>query len=66
MDYVDIIYTKQAHVAKITLNRPDKMNAFGPEMHDGIYRAFIDANEDKDVRIIVLTATVAPFLRDST
>jgi len=44
MEYPDIIYTKENHIATITMNRPDKMNAFTPEMSDSLYRAFKDSD----------------------
>jgi len=61
MDYQDIIYTKEAGIATITLNRPDRMNAFSPEMSESIYRAVEDAAQDDEVRVLVLTATGRAF-----
>lgn len=61
MDYQDIIYTKQEGIATITLNRPDKMNAFTPEMMDNIYRAVEDVRSDKEVRVLIITGTGRSF-----
>ncbi len=61
MEYPDIIYTKENSIATITLNRPDKMNAFTPEMSDSLYRAVEDSANDKNVRVIILTATGRAF-----
>ncbi len=61
MEYPDIIYTKENHIATITMNRPDKMNAFTPEMSDSLYRAFKDSDEDHDIRVIILTAVGRAF-----
>ena len=61
MDYPDITYTKENGIATITMNRPDKMNAFTPEMSDSLYRAVEDSAEDKGVRVIVLTGTGRAF-----
>jgi len=61
MDYQGIIYTKEEGIATITLNRPERMNAFSPEMQDSIYRAIDDAAADDDVRVLVLTGTGRAF-----
>ncbi len=61
MDYQDIIYTKEESIATITLNRPDRRNAFSPEMLEGIYRALEDAAKDDKVRVLILTGTGQAF-----
>jgi len=61
MNYQDIIYTKEAGIATITLNRPDKMNAFTPEMMDSVYRAIEDVRQDKEVKVLILTGTGRAF-----
>lgn len=61
MDYQDIIYTKENGIATITLNRPDKMNAFTPEMMDSMYRAVDDARKDDEIKVLVLTGTGRAF-----
>lgn len=61
MDYQDIIYTKQDGIATITLNRPDRRNAFGPEMSESIYKAVEDAAKDDKVRVLILTGTGQAF-----
>ncbi len=53
--YTDILYEKSGGVAKITINRPEKRNAFRPqtvfEMHD----ALLDAREDARIGVVLLT-----------
>ena len=61
MDYPDIVYTKENGIATIKLNRPDKMNAFTPEMSDSIYRAVEDGANDGNVRVLVITGTGRAF-----
>ena len=61
MDYEDIIYTKEEGIATITLNRPDRMNAFSPQMSEGIYRAVEDAAKDDAVRVLVITGAGRAF-----
>ena len=61
MDYQDIIYTREEGIATITLNRPDRLNAFSPEMMDSMYRAMEDTIEDKNIRVLIITATGRAF-----
>ncbi len=50
-----ITVEKQDGVAKITFNRPDKMNAFNPKMSDELKEAVADIKKDKEVRVVVMT-----------
>lgn len=54
-EYKDIIYEKNEGIAKITINRPEKRNAFRPETVLEMYDAFIDAREDSGIGVILLT-----------
>jgi enoyl-CoA hydratase/carnithine racemase len=57
----DLLYEKHAHVARITLNRPDRLNAISVEMLDLLTKALDDADRDRDVRAIVLTGAGRGF-----
>jgi 2-(1,2-epoxy-1,2-dihydrophenyl)acetyl-CoA isomerase len=59
--YPDIIYTKEHGIATVTLDRPDKMNSFSPDMMDSLYRAIQDSASDHDVRVIVIAAKGRAF-----
>ena len=61
MKYQDIIYAKAEGIATITLNRPDRRNAFSPEMRDGMVRAILDATKDQKVRVLVITGAGRAF-----
>ena len=61
MDYQDIIYTKEEGIATITLNRPDRMNAFSPAMSESIHEAMEDAAKDDKVRVLVITGKGRAF-----
>jgi len=54
-EYTDIIYEKWNGIAKITINRPEKRNAFRPETTQELFDAFTDAREDSNVGVILLT-----------
>jgi len=47
--YDDIIYQKSAGMAKITINRPEKRNAFRPQTIVEMHEALLDAREDQAV-----------------
>ena len=53
--YEDIIYQKWQGIAKITINRPHKRNAFRPKTVFEMYDAFVDAREDNTVGVVLLT-----------
>lgn len=53
--YTDILYHKAEGIAKITINRPAKRNAFRPETVMEMHDALIDAREDLSVGVVLLT-----------
>jgi len=53
--FTDIRYEKADGIAKVTINRPEKRNAFRPETIMQMYEAFIDAREDPTVGVVLLT-----------
>ena len=61
MEYPDIIYTKEGHIAVITLNRPDRLNAISTAMIDSVQRALQDAGGDDEIRVIVVTGAGRGF-----
>ena len=61
MDYEQILYEKSNGVATITLNRPDRMNAFTDVMIREWAAAIEDARLDAEVRAVVLTGAGRGF-----
>lgn len=61
MDFSDIIYEKKEGLAKITLNRPDVLNALGPKTLEEIGEALEDIENDISVRVVVITANGRAF-----
>src|SRR5215217_2199886 len=55
MDYEQIRFDVDDHVATITLNRPDRLNAFTPTMKDELIAAFDQADADDEVRAVIVT-----------
>ena len=54
-EYDDILYHKTDGIAKITINRPHKRNAFRPQTVFELYDAFVDAREDQNIGVVFLT-----------
>src|SRR6201995_3091570 len=48
-------------VAVLTFNRPERLNAWGPDIAAGFYAAIDRAEHDPDVRVIVLTGRGTGF-----
>ena len=53
--YSDILYHKAGGIAKVTINRPEKRNAFRPETVSQMIAAFSDARDDPKVGVVLLT-----------
>lgn len=53
--FQDILYEKWDGIAKITINRPEVRNAFRPETLFDLQRAFLDAREDGEIGVVILT-----------
>jgi naphthoate synthase len=53
--YSDILYQKAGGIAKVTINRPEKRNAFRPETVSQMYDAFCDARDDTTIGVVLLT-----------
>src|SRR3954471_17493771 len=55
MDFTEIRYEAADGVLTITLNRPDRLNAFTPTMMNELIAAFDRADADDDVRVVIVT-----------
>ncbi len=60
-DYKQILYNKENRVATITLNRPEKLNAYSEVMVHEILAALADARDDEEVRAVILTGAGRGF-----
>jgi len=61
MAYDEILYERRDDVALVTLNRPDKLNAWTRRMHGELTDAVQTANGDKAVGAIVFTGAGRGF-----
>ncbi len=61
MDYTHIRYDVADHIATITLNRPDQLNAFTGTMMRELIDAFDRVDADDDVRAVIVTGAGRGF-----
>ena len=61
MDFEEIIYAVDGHIATVTLNRPGKLNAWTLRMSGEVRQAMTLASQDDAVRVIVLTGAGRGF-----
>ncbi len=61
MSFETILYEENDHVATITLNRPDRLNALTTQMGDELLEAMQTADQSEDIRVIVLTGAGRGF-----
>lgn len=61
MAYEQILYSTGGGVAKITLNRPDRLNAWTGTINAEVRHAMRAASDDEAVRVIVLTGAGRGF-----
>ena len=54
-EYEDIVFEKRGGIAKVTINRPEKRNAFRPKTVFEMLEAFSDAREDTSIGVVLLT-----------
>ena len=54
MDYEDVLYSVRGAAAWITINRPDRMNAFRGRTCDELIHAIGRAGYDREIAVIVL------------
>ena len=61
MNFTTIKYEKKDKTALLTLNRPEKLNAWTPLMAEELAKAIEDANTDKSIGAIVMTGAGKGF-----
>ncbi len=61
MTFENIRFEVQGNIARLTLNRPDKMNSFNAAMHAELREALDMVQEDKAIRVLVLTGAGRGF-----
>jgi 2-(1,2-epoxy-1,2-dihydrophenyl)acetyl-CoA isomerase len=61
MTYQNILFDVTGGVARLTLNRPDRLNSFNTQMHAEIREALHDLQSGSEARVLVLTGAGRGF-----
>ncbi len=56
-----VLVARRGGVVELTLNRPDRLNAFNVEMHEALARALAEVAADPEVRAVLLTGAGRGF-----
>lgn len=59
--YNTILVEKKEHIAILTLNRPEKLNAINLEMKNELRQALNELEADSDVKIVIMTGAGRAF-----
>lgn len=55
MSFQTVIYEKEDALARVTLNRPDVLNAYNVQMRDDLFEVFSAIRDDPDIRVVVVS-----------
>ncbi|MET0534745.1 MAG: 2-(1,2-epoxy-1,2-dihydrophenyl)acetyl-CoA isomerase PaaG [Steroidobacter sp.] len=61
MSYQTILFQSDAGVARLTLNRPERLNSFNVQMHQEVREALAQLAASKDARVLVLSGAGRGF-----
>ena len=61
MDYEGILYEQDGGKARITLNRPDKLNAMTPRLQRELFDALWRADSAAEVHVIIIRGAGRSF-----
>src|SRR5690242_1551722 len=61
MSYETILFEIRNGAARLTLNRPEKLNSFNVQMHEEIRLALDELNRHLDARVLVITGAGRGF-----
>jgi enoyl-CoA hydratase/carnithine racemase len=67
----ELLYEKDGPIATLTLNRPERLNAISGPMLAALSERLVEANGDRDVRVVIITGAGRGFcagldLQDAT
>jgi len=59
--YKTILVEKRNHIAILTLNRPERLNAVNLQLKEEVHHALDELEADNDVRVVVMTGAGRAF-----
>jgi 2-(1,2-epoxy-1,2-dihydrophenyl)acetyl-CoA isomerase len=59
--FESIVFTKEEYVAKIVLNRPERLNAFSRAMEQELTECLAEINNNEDIKVLVITGAGRAF-----
>ncbi len=57
----EVLYAVKDNIASITLNRPDRYNGINQKLLQGLFKSFMKARDDDNVKVIVLSGNGKGF-----
>jgi 2-(1,2-epoxy-1,2-dihydrophenyl)acetyl-CoA isomerase len=61
MTYVTVLLQVKNDIARLTLNRPERLNSFNTQMHEEVRDALSQVEQDRNVRVLVLSGAGRGF-----
>jgi len=61
MEFETVLYEVKENIATITMNRSEKMNALNHQLWDDLIAAFDQAENDREVRVVILRGSGRAF-----
>ncbi|MGH8155129.1 MAG: 2-(1,2-epoxy-1,2-dihydrophenyl)acetyl-CoA isomerase PaaG [Rhodanobacteraceae bacterium] len=61
MSEATVVFSREAGVARVRLNRPDRLNSFNERMHEELRDALACVRDDRSLRVLLLTGTGRGF-----
>ncbi len=65
MPYTTVIYTKEEHIAHLTLNRPEADNAINQQLAQELESICRQINQDSDIYVVIITGVGKAFCSGS-
>jgi enoyl-CoA hydratase/carnithine racemase len=50
-----VLFEQKEHIAYVTLNRPERMNALGQDVRKGLIDAFMRVRYEPSIRVAIIT-----------
>jgi 2-(1,2-epoxy-1,2-dihydrophenyl)acetyl-CoA isomerase len=59
--YESLILERDGHIAVVTLNRPETLNALNPQLRDEMQSVCVELRDDEDIRVVIWTGAGRGF-----